>query len=221
MLGNTRAWPRIGIQPATPQHDDARSKMIREILVSRSDDHGISRVAATTDPSRHVATTVDAESDVEQMKDGIVARSRMKQVGLRAMIDDSPRGGRTFSFTEPAHFPGVVAQQTGGAQQKRRLPCSTRADEREGFSRRDREADSAQNVDRCEASAGTGGKSFGESAELEGDNHEDRYTIALYAATSRRNAHHRKLATAVAPAREFRSHLHLTRFYCDRVVRRR
>jgi hypothetical protein len=221
MLGNTRAWPRIGIQPATPQHDDARGKMIREILVPRSDDHGISRVAATTDPTRHVATAVDAEPDVEQMKDGILARSRMKQVGLRAMIHDPPRGGRTLGFTEPAHFPSVVAQQTGGAQQKRRLPRSTRPHEREGFSRRDAKADSAQNVDRCEASAGTGGKSFGESAELEGDNHEDRYTIALYAATSRRNAHHRKLATAVAPAREFRSHLHLTRFYCDRVVRRR
>jgi hypothetical protein len=77
MLGNTRAWPRIGIQLATPQHDDARSKMIREILVPRSDDHGTSSVAAMTDPIRHVATTVDAEADVDQMKDGIIARSRM------------------------------------------------------------------------------------------------------------------------------------------------
>ena len=118
------------------------------------------------------------------------------------MIHDSPRGGRTLGFTEPAHLPGVVAQQTGGAQEKRRLPRSTRADEREGFSRRDREADSAQNVDRCEASARTGGKSFGESAELEGDNHGDRYTIALDAAASRRHAHHRKIATALAPGRQ-------------------
>jgi hypothetical protein len=174
--------------------------MMRQILVSCGNDHGISRIAMPTDPGRHVPTAVGAELEVEQMKDGIIARSRIKQVGLGAMIHGSPRGDGTAGLASTVHFSRVVAQQTGGAQQKGRLPRAARANEREGFSRRDAKADSTEHIDRCDASAGAGGKSFRESAELEGDDHLDRYPIALRAATSRPYAHHRNVAIAVGRA---------------------
>lgn len=171
-FGHTSLRGSVRDDTSVPKRHEAARHAARESRVAQRDDHRITGLAALGDPWLDASRLGVAE--VDEVDHRLVRRVRLVERRFVVVQARALERGRTSAVAEPLYDSGVRREQSRRAQEKRRLACPARTDDRDGLARGDREVDLGDRLRTRQTRSASGDEALCEARDIENVPHADR-----------------------------------------------